>query len=362
LGFLLLGVVGWFLPRLGWPLRIEAPNTEPHGIILDSNGNIYCGSKFYGRVQKYFSDGRFVRGYDTEGGTGWGSDFGFEINEKDQLCITVSGISKDNKGSVHFTRTYDGQGNLIDTEKRESDKRDYSHPMKGSATDSAGNIYIFKGFLFPRIIKQSTLGQESIIIGTPVWIWFLQGPFPAFAFFFIAMLILIFLRFKAEAAELSVPTKSLMFDSQKLPSLKKVFLFIIGIIGVVVLLGILLIIGSETYPLLIIFGFLSFAITVVIIMLLALVSVILSIRRCIKLDFKTLKETFSSSLKKRYEASRTLRSLTEKDPVMQKISKISTKIGLTCLLVWLAVLVLAICVVLFLDHIGVWQELVKKWT
>ena len=122
--FLLLGAIGWFIAFAGWPFQtlIESPNSEPHGIVLDSKGNIYCGSKFYGRIQKYYPDGRFARGYDTEGGTGWGSDFGFQINEKGQLCITVSGVSKDNKGSVHRTKIYDDKGNLIHTEKSESDK------------------------------------------------------------------------------------------------------------------------------------------------------------------------------------------------------------------------------------------------
>lgn len=203
--FLLLGAVGCFLPWIGWPLWVESPNSEPHGIVLDSNANIYCGSRFYGRIQKYYPDGRFARGYDTEGGTGWGRDFGFRINEKDQLCITISGISKDNKGSVHRTKIYDGQGSLLHTEKRESDERDYSHHMRDSAIDTSGNRYTFKGSLFPRIVKQSKSGQKSIIIGTPIWLWFLQGPYPAFAFFFISMFVLVFLSFKADAAKCRFP-------------------------------------------------------------------------------------------------------------------------------------------------------------
>jgi hypothetical protein len=328
--FLLLGSIGWFVPVLGWPFQtwIESPNSEPHGIVLDSKENIYCGSKFYGRIQKYYPDGRFAFGYDTEGGTGRGSDFGFQINEKDQLCITVSGISKDNKGSVHRTKIYDGKGNLIRIEKSESDDRDYTHHVRNSVIDSSGNRYTFKGFLFPRIVKQSPSGQKSIIIGTPIWIWFLQGPFPAFAFFFISLFVLIFISFKSDAEKLSVPTINLIFGIQKLPSLKKFFLFVICITGIVVLLSTIILIGLKTYPLLVIFGFLSFAITLVIIMLVALICAVLSTLRCLKLDSRTLKKSFSYSLKTRYEAGRSLRTLMDNDPVMQKTWKISSKIAL----------------------------------
>lgn len=358
--FLLLGAIGWFLPFCGWPSRptTESPNTERHGIVLDSNGNIYCGSKFYGRIQKYYPDGRFARGYDTEGGTGRGSDFGFAINEEDQLCITVSGMSKDYKSSVHRTKVYNGEGNLISTERSEREGTDYSHYMKNYAYDSSGNRYTFKGFLFPRIVKQTPSGQKSIIISTPIWLWFIQGPFPAFAFFFVSMFVIIVLSFKADAAKLSVPTINLMFGIQRLPSLKKILLVVIGIIGIAVLLCVVIIIGIETYPFLVIFGFLSFVLTMVIIGLLALIYGILSIWRCAKLDSKALKVSFSYSIKRRYEASKSLRSLMGKDPVLQKAKKISSKIALTCLLVWFLLLVLAICIVLYLDHIGVWQELI----
>jgi hypothetical protein len=360
--FLLLGVVGWFLPWAGRPFqfRTELPNSERHGLVLDSSGNIYCGSKFYGRIQKYYPDGRFARGYNSEGGTGWGSDFGFRINENGQLCITVSVISKDNKGSVHRTKIYDDKGNLIHTEKRESSERNYTHHMKDFAVDSFGNRYTFKGFLFPRIVKHTPSGQKSIIIGTPIWLWFLQGPFPAFGFFFISMLVLVFLSFKADAAKLSVPTINLMFNIQRLPSLKKFLLLVAGIIGIVVLLSIIIPIGFETYPMLVIFGFLSFAITMVIIMFLTLILVIIGLWRSAKLDSKTLKKTFSSSLRARYEASRSLRSLLDRDPFMQRIGKVSSKIAVTCLLIWFVVLVLATCLVLYLNHIGIWQKLINK--
>ena len=347
--FLLLGAIGWFIPFLGWPFQIsiESPNTEPHGIILDSEGNIYCGSKFYGRIQKYYPDGRFVRGYDTEGGTFRGSDFGFHINEKDQLCITVSGILENNKGSGHRTKTYDNKGNLIRTEKRKSIERTYQHHMSNYIVDSSGNRYHFKGFLFPRIVKQSELGKKSIIISTPIWLWFFQAPFPAFALFFISLFVLIFTSFIADAAKISVPVVTLIFGVQRLPNSKKIFLFVVGIIVIIVPLSIMIPVGMKTHPLLVMFGFLSFIIIVVIIMLLATICEILRIWRCAKLDSKTLKKSFNPSAEIIYKARKDLRSLMDKDVVMQRVKKISNKIALSCLLVWFVVLVLTVCVVIW---------------
>jgi hypothetical protein len=362
--FFLLGVIGWFLPFFGWPFGswIESPNSEPHGIILDKYGNIYCGSKSYGRIQKYRPNGKYDRGVNTEGGTWQGSDFGFQINEKDQLCIVVSWISKDNKGSVHRLRIYDQQGNLLHTEKNESDKRDYIHDMKNSAVDSDGNIYNFQGFLFPRVVKQTQVGDRSIIISTPVLLWFVQAPFPAFAFFFVSMFILTFLGFKAKAAKLSISTIDLVVGGKKLPSVKKTIFVVFCIIAVAVILSIIVPIGFRTYPLLAIFSFVSLWIIMAIIFLLLFVSVIISQWRCAKLDFKAWKDSmFGSSLKTRYESGRYLRSFAERDPIIQKVSKLSSKIALFCLLTWFVILALAVCVVLYLDHIGVWHNLINKW-
>jgi hypothetical protein len=360
--FLLIGAVGWFVGFAGWPFKtlIESPNSEPQGIILDSKRNVYCGSKFYGRIQKYDDDGRFIRGYSTEGGTGWGSSFSFTVNEKDQLCITVSGISKDNKGSIHRTRTYDDEGKLLNTETIESDKRDYIHHMTDTIIDTFGNRYIVKGGLFPRVIKKSPSGEKSTIIITPILIWFFQGPLPAFAFFFISMMVLIFLGFKANAKKLSVPTTRLMFNAQKLPSLRK-FLLIAGVVvGIAVFLCIIIAIGLETYPMLVIFGFLTLWVFGVIIFLLVLINAIVCTWRCATLDFSSFKKGFSSSLKERYEASMSYRSLMAKDPLIQKMGRVSRRIGIILFLIWLAVLLTTICVVLYLDYIGVWQELINQ--
>jgi small-conductance mechanosensitive channel len=152
-----------------------------------------------------------------------------------------------------------------------------------------------------------------------------------------------------------------MVDGKKLPSVKKIIFVVFCIIVVAVILIIVALIGFRTYPLLAIFGFVSLWVTMAIIFLLLFVSAIISHWRCAKLDFKAWKDSMiGSPLKIRYEAGRYVRSLIAHDPVMQKIGKISSKIAKICLLAWFVILVLAICLVLYLDRIGIWRDLISK--
>ncbi len=173
------------------------------------------------------------------------------------------------------------------------------------------------------------------------------------------MFVLIFFSFKADAAKLSIPVIDLIVDKKRLTNLRKFIFCVLCIMGIVILLCITISIGLNTYPLLVIFGFLSFSVTLAIIMLLAFICAILSVWRYVKVDFKSLKDSmFGASLQTRFEAGKSLRAIN--DPVLNKIGKIAGKIGLFCLLAWFTILVLAICVVLYLDHIGIWRELIDK--
>jgi len=355
--FFLLGVIGWFLPAISWPFGsgVESPNSEPHGIVLDKDGNIFCGSKSYCRIQKYYPDGRFACGFNAGGGNGRGMDFGFQINEKNQLCVIVLGVSR------RCLRVYDTEGKLIRTEISESNDQDYVPKARESVIDSASNTYIFKGFLFPRVIKQTPSGNRSIIISTPVLLWFIQSPFPALVFLFVPGFAFKKSGLKTKAAKLSNPAIGTLINKQNLPSTKKIIFFCIGVLGIVILLGILIPAGLKTYPLLVSFGFLSFAITLAIIFLLIFVSAIISHWRCAKLDFKSWKNSiFGSSEKIRYEAMMSLRSLD--DSLINKTGTFLNKLGLFCFLAWFVILVMVVCIVLYLDHIGVWSDLISKYS
>ena len=179
--FLFVGLIGWFVPFLARPFKsdTELPNSEPHGIAIDKEGNIYCASAFYGRIQKYDPNGRFLRGFGTHGGTGMGTDFGFYIDGSN-LYILISGLARSQKDSFYKLTVYDSKGNVLSTEKYTKPGTDYFYPVNNRVADSAGNIYLFKGFLFPRVIRTSENGAKSTIIKTPLWLWFFQAPFPLF--------------------------------------------------------------------------------------------------------------------------------------------------------------------------------------
>ena len=149
-----------------------------------------------------------------------------------------------------------------------------------------------------------------------------------------------------------------MFNTEKPLDRRKIGIFAVGIIAVAVFLSVIIPVGIRTYPFLVIIGFVSFSIMMLIVMLMAFTFAMISTWRCIKLDFGLWKKTFNPSLGTRYEASRSLRALAHQDPVLRKTGKLLNKISLWCFFTWLILFVLAVCVVLFLDYIGVWKNLV----
>ena len=190
--------------------------------------------------------------------------------------------------------------------------------------------------------------------------FFLQS-FLAFVIFFVSLFILIFLHMKDTAAKMSLSTIDLLINRQRLPKRSKLILIVIGILGISVFLSFLLPLGARTYPFLLYFGLCSFTITILLIMLLSLISCLFGQWRYARHNFKAWKQSIlSSSLTTRYQAGRTMAMIN--DPVINKFEKICDKVGFLCLLIWFVILLMVICTVLFLDHIGVWEDLVNKYT
>lgn len=205
----IVGIVGWSVPALfslfniPYPPKIELPLGDPENIAIDNFGNIYCGSKFYERIQAYDSKGKFIQGFSTGFRRGRGSIFSFFVNDNNELHIHVFDALLTDAGMTDYLIVYDLKGNLINAEEFPSKEISHSYKTKNKARDLSGNLYILKGFLFPRVIKQATNGEESVVICTPIWLWPLQGPLPNFACFFIGMLGLIFLHIKSSEKQRS---------------------------------------------------------------------------------------------------------------------------------------------------------------
>lgn len=195
--FFFIGLTGWFIPvfdllNYAW---LELPNSQPQGLYVDEQGYIYCGSNFYERIQMYDKHAKFIRAFDTDVGKGRGSHFTFEINN-DQLHITVHGARLD----IDRKLVYALDGDLLEKIDIESARyADYN--VINEAYDSMGNHYIFKGFLWPRVIK-TTDGNKMIMIRTPIYFWPFQAPLPAFPFFFISLWVLFFFQPRQTASSL----------------------------------------------------------------------------------------------------------------------------------------------------------------
>jgi len=189
-----------------------------------------------------------------------------------------------------------------------------------------------------------------LVLGALGW-FFPDLPFPAFAFFFISIFVLIFLEMRRTAVKLSISVLDLVVNRKKLPSSKKLILIGIGILGIAVALCFLIPFGLDKQPMLVIFGFISFAITMLLVILTSLVYTLRVQGHLARHHFDLWKKSlFSSSLQVRYQAGMQLRSL--KGPVERKWAIICNRIGLSFFFIWLILFIVATIVVIILDLIG----------
>lgn len=197
--FLFIGLTGWFIPDIIKYHGIELPNSRPRGLSIDGEGNIFCGSATYERIQMYDKNGKFVRAFDADVGKGSGVHFTFKVKDS-QLHIHV--YDTWNKPErIDRKIAYSLDGSLLQaTDIPSTDYEGYK--VNNNVHDALGNSYVFKGFLFPRVVKKNDDGND-IIIGTPIYLWPFQSPLPAFAFFFIPILVLAGTKKYNRAANLS---------------------------------------------------------------------------------------------------------------------------------------------------------------
>jgi len=179
----LIGCIIPFLDILTYYEQLEFPNTLTQGLYVDDK-YIYCGSQVYERIQVYDKHGNFVRGFSTDVGKGSGFHFTFHVTNNELSIYVYGAFLKSERLDRKIVYSLDGSL-LHATDVPSVEYAGYN--VVNEARDSHGNNYIFKGFLFPRVIKDS--GQNrSVVIGTPFYFWPFQAPFPAFAFFFIPLL------------------------------------------------------------------------------------------------------------------------------------------------------------------------------
>jgi hypothetical protein len=162
------------------PDGFELPLGDLKGIAVDSDGNIYCGTQYYSRVQVYDSEGHYIRGkfVDSAGGA-----FRIRINPNNELEVATARNDK--------LYRFGKDGTLV-TEL--SDVGYYfSEFGKSGETqyyDEKQNVtyQIRWSLLGAYVVKKSASGERKVIVKTPFHKWLFQGPNPAWFFLMVGIL------------------------------------------------------------------------------------------------------------------------------------------------------------------------------
>jgi hypothetical protein len=164
----------------------EFPLGDLKGIAVDSEGNVYCGLRFYSRIQVYDTEGNFLYGkfINSSGGT-----FRIRINKDDQLEVATA------RNDMFYIFARDGF--LV---RELSDVGHYFHNFGNSNEnrfhDKKRNVIYFRrpALLGPHIVKMDSSGEKKVIIKTPFHKWLFKGPLPAWFFIMIGAIMSLFLK------------------------------------------------------------------------------------------------------------------------------------------------------------------------
>ncbi len=183
--FLAIGSIGFFAGFLvgnvvKFPEGFELPLGELKGIAVDSDGNIYCGTWYYSRVQVYDSEGNYIRGtfVDSAGGA-----FRIKINRNDELEVATARNDKlyrFGKEGTLVTELSDAH-HYFD-EFGEIGETQY-HDKSQNAT-----YQIRWSLLSAYVVKKSASRDTKVIVRTPFHKWLFQGPNPAWFFLLVGAL------------------------------------------------------------------------------------------------------------------------------------------------------------------------------
>ena len=145
----------------------ELPLSDIKGFVVDDNGHVYVGLGFYGMIQAYDANGKFIKNWRVKavGGT-----FTIQLTEDHRIFVqTARGNNK-----LWFNR----DGNIVAEEVRHTKYAEIDSRWD-SYTSEAGVTYAVKGGMFPRI-ENST--HEKVVVSQGILFHMLKGPFPAWLF------------------------------------------------------------------------------------------------------------------------------------------------------------------------------------
>lgn len=148
--------------------RVRFPLGHPCDVVVDRQRHIYVGLAFYGRIQVYDAEGRFLYGFfaDTNGGL-----FQMEIDgEKRFLTIVCA------RGDRVFTCTLDGT--ILSTTRNQNHR--FRALMARSAdgfVDRVGRRLVIRhAVIWPSIERIEGSDERSLRIKSPCYLWPIDGP------------------------------------------------------------------------------------------------------------------------------------------------------------------------------------------
>jgi len=168
-GFMLGFVCVSIVPRVAMRARhVRFPLGYPVDVVVDRQQRIYVGLAFYGRVQVYDQEGKFLYGFfaHTNGGL-----FHMDIDNRNRILTIVSA-----RGNRVFSSTLDGA--IFATSRDDNDlfKTLAERSVRGFV-DRVGQRYRFQHpVLWPSIDRIEEHGGRSLRIKSPVYLCLIDGP------------------------------------------------------------------------------------------------------------------------------------------------------------------------------------------
>lgn len=157
--------------------KTELPLGELGGVAVDSKGNIYCLANFYCRIQKYASDGTFLKGWSSPD-----NNPRIRVDERDQLELANDNRTMSGDDPDTFS-IYDSEGNLISKKVMDDCYSRFGQECERLCRTTSGDIYTIRSkWLWPHIVKKAPSGIESVVVDTPLYLWLILGPFPSWIF------------------------------------------------------------------------------------------------------------------------------------------------------------------------------------
>lgn len=155
------GFLGGIAPTIGW---LELPLSSPTNAVVNSTGDVFCGSEFFQRVQVYDRSGNFLRAWQAPSG---GGTFVLELTPQDEIVVVAAREAE--------TRIFDARGTLLRTLPRNR----LLAPQANArfSTDAAGNRFeIAWSALCPTIVRHDRAGQQHPFAGPNPLLFLAFGP------------------------------------------------------------------------------------------------------------------------------------------------------------------------------------------